>query len=85
MEIIIQYKITASSGKAELCMSFWKICPGMAEIFKLKYVTFHYQQSVVFGCVFSSDMCSEMELFLHHVVLYICKYFTKYCLIYFQI
>ena len=71
MEIIIQYKITASSGKAELCMSFWKICPAMVEIFKLKYVTFHCQQSVVFGCVLSCDMCSEMTLFLHYVVLYI--------------
>ena len=71
MEIIIQYKITASSGKAELCMSFWKIFPGMAEIIKLKYVTLHCQQSVVFGCVLSSDMCSEITLFVHHVVLYI--------------
>ena len=74
MEIIIQYKITASSGKAELCMSFWEICPGMVEIFKLKYVPLHCQQSVVFGCVLSSDMCSEVALFLHRVVLYIYIY-----------
>ena len=53
---------------------FWKICPGIAEIFKLKYVTFHCQQGVVCRCVLSSDMCSEMNLFLHHVVLYIYIY-----------
>ena len=52
-------------------MSFWKIFLGVSEIFKLKYVTFHCQQSVVFGCVVSCDMCSEMTLFLHHVVIYI--------------
>ena len=37
----------------------------MAEIFKLKYVTFHCQQSVVFGCVLSSEMCSEMALYIY--------------------
>ena len=52
-------------------MSFWKIFPGMAEIIKLKCVTFHCQESVMFGCVLSSKMCSEMALFLHHVVIYI--------------
>ena len=64
-------------------MSFWKIFTGMAEIFKLKYVTLHCQQSVVFDCVLSSDMCSEVALFLHHVVLYIYILQNK-VLIYFQ-
>ncbi len=56
-------------------MTFRKISPEMAEFLKLKHVTLHCQQSVVFGCVLSSDMCSEITLFVHHVVLYI--YFTK--------